>query len=112
MSKITLNIRQVDRGIFDLIKSGRKTIEPRAATKKFKNVVAGDTLVFKCGKDRLEKSVVETYTFGSIDELLTAFDLEQIMPNVSRNEAKEIWYSFPGYKEKIDKYGLVAFRLR
>ena len=113
MSKVMLNIREGDRIIFDMIKSGEKSIETRAGTVKFRNVAVGDTLVIKCGKDRFEKEVVDIYTFKSIEELLDTLDLKEIMPQVkSVSEAEKIWYSFSGYKEKIEKYGLVAFRLK
>lgn len=113
MSKVVLNIREVNRNIFNMIKSGKKTIETRAATRKFNKIIVGDSLIFKCGKDRLEKEVLDKHTFKSIDDLLKTLDLKEIMPHLtSAKEAKNVWYSFPKYEEKIEKHGLVAFRMK
>lgn len=27
-------------------------------------------------------------------------------------EARKMWYSFPGYKEKIEKFGILVWRLK
>jgi ASC-1-like (ASCH) protein len=113
VSKILLNIRQKDREFFELIKNGQKTIETRAATKKFQKIKPGDILIFKCGKDRLEKEVAKVHFFKTIEDLVKSLDLKKIMPQVkSENEAKQVWYSFPGYQEKIKNHGLAAFELK
>jgi len=39
---IQLRFRQVNKDIFEAIKSGEKKIETRAATEKFRGVSAGD----------------------------------------------------------------------
>ena len=112
MSKKILNIREVDRNIFDMIQSGKKTVETRAATRKFIGIKVNDVLIFKCGKDMLEKQVIEKYTFKSIEDLYKSIDIKEIMPYIdSKEKAIKVWYSFPNYKEKTKKYGLVAFRL-
>ncbi len=112
MDKHVLKIREQDRINFDLIKSGEKTIETRAGTDKFRKIKAGDILILKCGKDRLEKKVIRTYYFETIEALVKTLDLKKIMPFVSSVEqAKQVWYSFPNYEQKIKKYGLVAFEL-
>ena len=113
MTNVLLNIRVIDRNIFDTIKTGKKTIETRAATSKFKNIKVGDILVFKCGNDNLEKSVKEKFYFKSIDEILNKLSLKEIMPNIdSKEDAKKLWYGFPNYKDKIKKHGIVAFRMK
>lgn len=112
MAKHILRIREIDRKFFDVIKSGKKTIETRAATDKLRLIKTGDVLKFVCGRDILEKRILKVYRFKNIDDLAKSLDLEKIMPLVSSlDEAKKIWFSFPGYKEKIKKYGLVAFEL-
>lgn len=110
--KHVLKIRKSDSLFFDLIKSGRKTVETRAGTDQYKKIKVGDVLVFICGKRKIEKKVIEVDIFATIDDLLLKFDLKKIMPHVfSVKEAKEVWFSFPDYKEKIKKHGLVAFEL-
>jgi len=112
MAKHVLKIRKADGEFLDLIRSGRKTIETRAATKKYQKIKVGDLLRFVCGKKIVEKKVSEIQHFKTIDILLKRLDLGKIMPHVSSLEqAKQIWFSFPNYKEKIQKYGLLAFKL-
>jgi ASC-1-like (ASCH) protein len=45
--------------------------------------------------------------------MVKKIDFKKIMPFVnSIEEMKEIYYSFPNYKEKIEKFGIVAFYLK
>ena len=112
MKRHLLKIREADKIFLDAIKDGRKTIETRAATPQYRKIERGDRLIFQCGKRKIEKKVKEIYLFKNIDELLDKFNLGDIMPHISsRDEAKKAWYSFPGYREKIAKYGLVAWIL-
>lgn len=113
MTKHNLVIREVDRQIFDQIKSGKKDVETRAAIEKYQKVRAGDVLVFVCGQDRLERKVTRVSHFKDIDSLVSQYDLERIMPAAATLEkAKAIWYSFPNYKAKIKQFGLIAFELK
>lgn len=113
MTKHLLLIREADRWVFEAIKNGQKTVETRAAAPKYRKIKTGDCLVFVCGQDRLEKHVASVSLFASLDQLLAKIDLKEIMPSVSsRQEAEKIWYSFPKYREKIKKYGLVAWKLK
>lgn len=112
MIKHLLKIREVDRKFFDVIKSGEKTIETRAATNKLRLIKSGDILKFICGEDVLEKKVLKVHHFKSIDDLTKSLEIKKIMPFASSlEEAKKIWFGFPGYKKKIKKYGLMAFEL-
>ena len=49
MSRWVLPIRQADRLVFDLLKSGQKKIETRAGG-KYDGIKAGDTVVYTCGE--------------------------------------------------------------
>ncbi|UZE92967.1 MAG: hypothetical protein IB617_02300 [Candidatus Nealsonbacteria bacterium] len=112
MKKYLLRIRKIDKFFFDTLRQGSKTIETRAATDKFLNIKKGDTLVFVCGKQRLEKRVKKVSYFKTIDRMLKKLNLKKIMPFVSSiEEAKRIYYSFPNYNKKIAKFGLVAIEL-
>jgi len=110
--KHTLRFRTVNKDIFLDIKKGRKTVETRAATERYQNIKAGDTLVLVCGKEKIEKKIKKVKLFKTIATLLNAYSLKRIMPNL--NSAKE-WrkelYTYPDYKEKIKKFGLVALEL-
>lgn len=113
MKKHTLRIRQVDKFVFDSIKDGRKTIETRAAIDRYREIKKGDVLVFVCGEEKLEKEIKKVAYFKSIDEMLKAVDFKKIMPFVdSIEKMKQVYYSFPGYREKIKKLGLMVFFLK
>lgn len=113
MKKLTLRFRAVNKDIFLDIKSGKKTVETRAATKKYKNIVAGDTIVLVCGKERFEKKVKKTKIFKSIKALVKTYSINKIMPHLTtEKELQEAYYSYPNYKEKIKKDGLITLELK
>jgi ASC-1-like (ASCH) protein len=96
----------VDRSNFDTIKTGEKKIETRAASGRFGKIEKGDTLVIVCGKERLERKVKKVRIFKS----LSALPRKQIMPWTKNfAEMEKAYYSYPGYKYKIKKYGIIAF---
>ncbi|MBS3903518.1 MAG: hypothetical protein KGZ30_04075 [Anaplasmataceae bacterium] len=110
--KHILLIRAVDRAVYDLIKSDKKKIETRAAGPKYKNIKKGDILVLKCGKDRLEKKVKRVSKFKSVSGMLQKYKPSQIDPRTKMaNELKAMYDSFPGYKERLRKYGVIAFEV-
>jgi len=66
---------------FRAIKRGEKTVETRAATKKYRDIVAGDTLIFRCGREVLEKKVKRVVFCRSVAVLLKKYKVEEIMPD-------------------------------
>jgi ASC-1-like (ASCH) protein len=107
-----LRFRAQDRNIFEAVKEGRKTVETRAASPKFSDIKAGDIVVLKCGKERLEKKVRKVRFLKKITEILDYYKIRQIHPDLSSvEELEKMYFGFPGYKEKIKKYGLAAFEL-
>lgn len=107
-----LRFRSVNRDVFEAIKNGKKKIETRAATEKYRSIKAGDTIVFVCGKARFQKKVKKVEIFRTIGAILKKYKPVRINPNtLTGEEARAMWDSFPGYKEKIKKYGLIAFLL-
>lgn len=105
-----IKFRAVDKVNFDTIVDGRKTVETRAATVRYQNYAAGDILLIKCGADEVQKPIKKIATFPGIEALVSEVGLKNVMPLCnSPEEAEKIWYSFPGYKEKIQKHGLIAF---
>lgn len=112
MKKYTLRFRAINRDIFLDIKSGKKTVETRAATEKYKNIKGGDIVVLICGKERFEKKIKKAKIFKSIGLLVKKYPLKSIMPNISSaKELQQAYYSYPNYKEKIKNYGLIALEL-
>lgn len=113
MTKHILKIRQVDKVVFDAIKNGQKSIETRVATDKYRKIKTGDVLVFVCGDEKLEELVKGVSIYRSIDEMVRVINFKNIMPFVdSVDEMKRVYFSFPNYKEKIEKFGLVALKLK
>lgn len=95
------------------IKSGKKSVETRAATEKYKDIKAGDMLVLSCGQEKFQKEVKGARVFQSINSLLKTYPLKKIMPNLkSEKEWKKELYSYPDYKEKIKKFGIIALELK
>ncbi len=112
MKKWVLRFRQVDKATFDAIANGTKSIETRAATPKYQKIHAGDILVFDCNKQRFEKHIKSVQHFPTIESMLDTIPIQNIMPNVtSLEEAKQTYYAFPDYEQKIKDNGLLAFEL-
>lgn len=94
------------------IKSGKKTIETRAATKRYGQIKAGDMLVLICGKEKFEKEVKKARIFKTIRALVKVHPIKTIMPGLkTEEELRGEYYSYPDYKDKIKKYGLIALEL-
>ena len=111
--KYILRFRSINKDIFLDIKSGKKSVETRAATEKYKNIKAGDILVLVCGKDRFKKIVKKAKIFKKIKALLKVYPLKKIMPRIRSEKGwQEELYSYPNYKEKIREYGLIALELK
>ncbi len=109
---IQLRFKKIDKNIFDAVKSGKKKIETRAATRKFINIKEGDTIRLVCGKGKLDKKVKSVELFKTISVLCRKYKPSQINPSVkSIQDLEKMYYSFPGYKEKIRKHGLIAIKL-
>lgn len=110
--KLILRFREIDRDKFLAIKDGRKSIETRAATVKYAGLKVGDRLVAMCGKDKIEKEIIEARHFDSLEEMFAVYDINRILPGVTTlQDAQKIYYSFPNYKEKISEHGIMALVL-
>lgn len=113
MANKILKFRTVNRDVFKAVISGEKKIETRAATPKYREVKIGDVLTLVCGRDKADKKVVSVELFRSIGAILKKHKPVEINPDTkTAKEARAMWHSFPGYDEKIKKFGLVAWKLR
>jgi ASC-1-like (ASCH) protein len=112
-----LKFRAVDKDIFEAILAGSKKIETRAATEKYRNLKAGDTVVLACGKKRVERKIKKVELFRSMDAVLGKYGPEEYGPEDINpkthtiREIKKMWLGFPGYKDKIKKHGFVVMSL-
>ncbi|MBU1177342.1 MAG: hypothetical protein V1901_00410 [Patescibacteria group bacterium] len=112
MKKYILPVRQADRNIYDFIKNGQKKVETRIAGPKYENIKDGDIIIFKCGQDKFERIVKNVCKFKSVDKMLKVYNPQDINPNIDNIKDLKLMYdSFSGYKEKIKKYGIIAFKL-
>ena len=110
---VILRFRAVNRNIFEAIKSGKKKIETRAATPKYSQIKTSNNLIFVCGKERFSKNVKKVKKFKSIMALCKTYKPQDINPKTKTiEELEKMYHSFPGYKEKIKKYGLMALELK
>ena len=112
MKKYILPIRQTDRATYNLIKSGEKRVETRAASPRYKDIKDGDIVVFKCGNDSFERIEKKARKFNNVDKILDHYDVKDINPGVNTVEELKLMYnSYPNYAEKLKKYGIIAFEL-
>ena len=110
--KHVLRFRAVNRDIFDAIRSGKKKIETRAGSPKYFNLQVGEELVFVCGKSRFSRKIKKVRKFSSIKALHRVYKPQEINSKTKTiAESENVYYSYPGHKEKIKKYGLVALEL-
>lgn len=109
----TLRFNLEHRGTFNSIRTGKKRVETRAATIRYKNIESRDRITFVCGAVRFSRTVSKASFFRTPAALLKKYAPQDIRPGVtSKKEMIAIWHSFPNYKEKIAKYGLVALELQ
>lgn len=109
---LILRFRAMNRNIFEAIREGKKKVETRAASARYRNIKAGDILRFVCGKDSFGKKVKKVKVFKSIPSLLQKYRANEINPIVhSQAELQKMYYSFPGYRDKIKRYGIIAIEL-
>lgn len=109
----TLRFSQMNYDIFRAIKSGKKRIETRAATPKNLLIKQGHILRLVCGDKEFKKDVLRVRIFKTIELLLLKYKPEEIHPKIkTKEELTKLYYSFPNYKEKIKKNGIVAFELK
>ena len=88
----------LNRQPFDMIKSGRKTIELRLNDEKRKNIVAGDKILFTspCG-DTMLCIVKAVHNFPSFKELYESLPLDKCgylpeeIPTASYKDMKEYY---------------------
>lgn len=106
----TLRVRKEDRQLFDDVRTGRKSIETRAATAKYQNLAPGDTFTFVCGEERFTKEIREVFRWPSVEAMAKDVPFASVMPNAaSLAEVKKTYASYPGYEAKIRAHGLIGF---
>ncbi|MBN2585208.1 hypothetical protein JXA59_00975 [Patescibacteria group bacterium] len=112
IKKHILPVREVDRGIYNLMHDGKKKIETRAAGPRYAYIKDGDIVVLKCGKDKFERTVKKVKKFKTVDSMLKDYAPKDIHPSAkTADDLKKMYRSFPGYTERLAQYGVIAFEL-
>lgn len=107
-----IKFRAVNRDIFEAIRDGRKKIETRARDGKFRDITRGDAVTLICEDDTFTKTVQSVEVFATIEVLLEKYAPQDINPACATEEdIRAMYFSFPGYKEKIEEHGLIALEL-
>ena len=108
-----LRFRRINKDIFDAINNNRKKFETRAATKRYKTMKPWDRVVLICERHKFNKLVKRVQLFPTIGALLKHYKPSQINPKLkTEKELRAMYNSFPAYKEKIKKCGLLVFELK
>lgn len=101
----------IKKPYFDQISAGLKTVEWRTWS-HFESYKVWDILVFISGGKVIEKPIQAVIRYPFVKAYLEQEGLEKCLPWVSNlTEAEEAYLSIPGYPEKIEKYGMLAFRI-
>lgn len=110
--KHTLRFAKQNLQTWQFVKNGKKKIETRAGTNKYLPIKKGDALIFSCSGKKFEKQVKKVTHFKTIKSLIKKYKPGLINPGVNTlKEMEDMYYSYPGYKEKIKKFGILAFEL-
>lgn len=113
MRRHVIEFHDVNRPLFEAIRTGTKRVETRAATEKYTAVRAGDEVLFVCGGETCLKTVVTAKRFRTVDELLGVYPPSAIAPWLSSVEdVRALYQTFPGYAAKLERHGVVAFELQ
>ena len=100
---------------FSLIKIGVKSVEGRLNKGDFKEMVAGDEIIFYNDDQpfhREYKVIIESVkNYGTFNEYLIGETLKRALPGIERiKDGVEIYYQW--YKKDESTYGVKAIRLK
>ncbi len=105
----------IQKKYFDLIKSGKKTVEGRINDVPYKKISLGDVILFKdeTNQSLLRCRVLERHYYSSFREMLIEETLAKCLPDVgSVSEGERIYRSFPQYAEREKLCGAIAFLIQ
>ena len=107
-------IMHLDDEFFNLVKSGKKVFEVRINDEKRRNIMVGNTILFKKRSNSLDGvvvKVVDRKQFNTFQEMVRLLDFGDLgMENKSVEEVLNLYYSI--YDEELEnKYGVVAFKI-
>jgi len=108
----TLRFAKGNKETWQCIKEGKKKVETRAATTKYLPIKTGDTLVLVCDGKKLTKKIKKVTHFKTVAAVIKKYRPGLINPGArTLKEMEMMYYSYPGYQEKIQQFGILAFEL-
>jgi len=99
---------------FSFIESGRKKVEGRKRSEKWKNIKVGDTIKMFCGEPSYRFFYVQVKNirlYPDLKSYLICEGLENTLPGVNLLEEGEKVYLQYSTLEEIKKYGIMAIKL-
>ncbi|RJQ17022.1 hypothetical protein C4573_03100 [Candidatus Woesearchaeota archaeon] len=110
---------------YDAISSGEKTIEgrvsdPEKPSKNYKTMSIGDIGVFRAVDEHykllnmsaLRFSIDAIRHYGTVEAMLECEGLQNVLPGVpSIADGVAVYHAFPGYLERIQKFGIYAIEI-
>lgn len=107
--KIELLFLPEHRATFDLLRIGRKTIETRAGNEVYLTIQPGDTIQFRCGDDTFTRIVSKVSRYKDFESLFRDYSPTVIHPGMTKEQLIEHYFSFPDYRERLVKFGILVF---
>lgn len=104
----------LQRKYFDEILLGKKVYELRVNDEKRRKIKVGDIIKFLCENDPYEHmyvNVSECKVYDSFESAIDDININKLLPGYNRDEALEIYYNFPKYREMSKKHGVVCLKL-
>lgn len=121
----TWNLKLYGVPVLENIRTGEKRFETRAgkaegSEKDWRNMHAGEIVRFTAVDPKSEtalsnppvvKRIVSTKHFSSIEKMLAEIPLDAIAPDSNAEEYRAAMRSYPGFPERLEKYGVWAIEL-
>lgn len=110
MEPLTVRTMRLYRQYFELVASGRKTIEVRVRYPQHADLAAGDLIRFTCDDDSVMTAVRRVAMYGSFDEMIDAESPAAVDPDVSREQQLANIRAIYGPEKEV--LGVLAIDLR
>ena len=96
---------------FNLVRSGRKSVEGRVNDEKRQSMKVGDVIIFKNSensKKSFKVKIIERTEHENFENALRQGRLKNMLPGIrTYKEGVQIYENIPGYKNGANKYGVV-----
>lgn len=105
----------VQKIYFDAIACGRKTVEGRVNTEKYKTLQPGMRIGFCApeGNEVVYCFIEDLRVYQTFKDMLCQEGVENMLPGVdSLQKAIAIYEGFPGYADAVKEFGALAIRIR